>query len=59
MATPSEAGKIPNRNEGKEVPNYDEKHPDKKDIHSDDPLVAGLANGKRQSEGDSETGSLI
>lgn len=58
MATPSkeDVGNIPNRdrNVNKEVKGYDEKNPNKNDIHSDDPLVAGLANGQRQSEGSDE-----
>lgn len=39
------------RNRGKGEPGYDEKNPNAQDIHSDDPLVAGLANGTRQSPG--------
>lgn len=47
------------RNEGRGVPNYDEKHPNPADIHSDDPLVAGLANGERQAEGKGDEGGFV
>lgn len=51
-AAPSEPQR--DRNEGRGVPNYDEKNPNPNDIHSDDPLVAGLANGERQARGEGD-----
>lgn len=54
-ATPSQV----DRNEGKGVSNYDEKNPNPNDIHSDDPMVAGLANGERQAEGKGDEGSFV
>ncbi len=47
------------RNNGKGVPNYDESKPNPQDIHSDDPLVAGLANGERQARGEGNTGGPV
>lgn len=48
---PVENSAATSRNNGKGVVGYNESNPKAEDIHSDDPLVAGLANGTRQAEG--------
>lgn len=47
------------RNVGRGVPDYDDKNPNPNDIHSDDPQVAGLANGERQARGEGDKGGPV
>ena len=39
------------RNKGVSTSDKQEENPDENQIHSDDPMLAGLANGKMQAEG--------